>query len=162
MIIDEEAPVKTALEVWDSGERDFVSRFEDCSLDDFHHEDHVRLAWLYLRRYGAEEALSRFAAGLRRFAASRGASGKYHETITWAYLLLIRQRMQERPQDLDWDTFSRRNLDLMSWREPVLDRFYRKETLESELARRVFLLPDRLQPPPGESGPTVAPAGVQL
>ena len=32
---------------------EFVDSFEDCTLPStaFHHRDHVRLAWIYLRRH---------------------------------------------------------------------------------------------------------------
>jgi hypothetical protein len=32
-------------------DRDFVDAFENCAIasHDFHHADHVRLAWIYLR-----------------------------------------------------------------------------------------------------------------
>ena len=74
---------------------EFVSSFEDRTLPAaaFHHRDHVRLAWIYLRRHSALEALARFAEGLKRFAAFNGHPGLYHETITWAYLFLIHERM---------------------------------------------------------------------
>ncbi len=130
---------------WDADSEDFVRGFEECSLGRFHHSDHVRLAWLYLKRFPVEEALARFAIGLRRFATSKGAPEKYHETITWAYLLLIRQRIEEGPADQGWDGFRQANPDLMSYRRPVLERLYRPLTLQSELARRIFVLPDRLE-----------------
>ena len=127
---------------------DFVARFESCTLPNsaFHHQDHVRLAWIYLRRHSPLEALTRFAEGLRRFATANGHPGLYHETITWAFLLLIRERM-ERDDRGDasgtWEDFAEANPDLLSWKPSVLDRYYRPETLGSELARRVFVMPDR-------------------
>lgn len=123
---------------------DFLRSFEDRSLpsSSFHHRDHVRLAWLYLRRYPTLEALARFIEGLRRFAAANGRPDLYHETITWAYLLLIHERMA-RVQAETWEEFAQRNPDLLTWNPSVLDRYYEKETLGSELARRVFVLPDR-------------------
>ena len=57
------------------------------------HRAHVRLAWLYLREDSLLDALTRFVEGLKRYAGSLGASTKYHETITWAYLFLIHERM---------------------------------------------------------------------
>jgi hypothetical protein len=44
---------------------------------------------------------------------------------------------------LDWEEFARANPDLLTWRPSVLDRYYTPETLGSELARSVFLLPER-------------------
>ena len=128
---------------------EFLASFEDSSLPNsaFHHRDHVRLAWLYLRRHSPLEALTRFADGLRRFATANGHPGLYHETITWAFLLLIRERM-ERGDHGDtaagsWEEFAAANPDLLTWKPSVLDRYYRPETLGSELARRIFVMPDR-------------------
>jgi len=32
----------------------------------------------------------------------------------------------------------------MSWKDNVLGKYYREETLASDLARRTFILPDRI------------------
>lgn len=127
---------------------EFVSAFEDTSLPEaaFHHPDHVRLAWIYLREAPVPEALSRFAAGLKRFAAAKGKAGLYHETITWAYLLLINERMQRAGVASSFEDFARANPDLLMWRPSILSSYYKDETLGSSLARRTFVLPDRMAP----------------
>jgi hypothetical protein len=124
---------------------EFLRSFEDCTLPSsaFHHRDHVRVAWLYLRRSPALEALACFTAGLKRFAAASGHPGLYHETITWAFLFLIHERMAQAGDDETWEGFAARNPDLLTWKPSILDRYYDQETLGSELARRVFVLPDR-------------------
>ncbi|HEV7784800.1 MAG TPA: hypothetical protein VGQ28_05640 [Thermoanaerobaculia bacterium] len=124
---------------------DFVARFEDCTLPNgaFHHRDHVRLAWLYLRRHSPLEALRHFAEGLQRFATANGHPGLYHETITWAFLLLIRERMERDAAGGTWEDFAAAQPELLSWKPSILNRYYRPETLGSELARRVFVMPDR-------------------
>jgi hypothetical protein len=128
---------------------DFVRSFEDCTLPNaaFHHRDHVRLAWIYLRRHPPVEALQRFADGLRRFATANGHPGLYHETITWAFLLLIHERMERmaRGGEPAWEEFAACNPDLLTWKPSILDRYYTPETLGSELARRVFVMPDRIR-----------------
>jgi hypothetical protein len=106
----------------------------------------VRLAWLYLRSRSPAAALAKFSEGLRRFAAAHGKRGLYHETITWAYLLLIRERMERDGPARSWREFAASNPDLLTWKPSILDRYYREETLRSQLARRVFVLPDRLAP----------------
>ncbi|MGH7487229.1 MAG: hypothetical protein ACREMY_16750, partial [bacterium] len=126
-------------------DEDFVARFEDCTLPStaFHHRDHVRLAWVYLQDHPPLEALARFANGLRRFATANGAAGLYHETITWAFLLLVRERMERGAAADVWESFAAGNPDLLTWKPSILDSYYRPETLGSELARRVFVMPDR-------------------
>lgn len=119
--------------------------FEEASLpgEAFHHREHVRVAWLYLRREPAGLALERFAADLQRLAAAYGKPGPYHATITWAFLLLIGERAS-RSTATDSERFVDEHPDLLERQPGLLERYYRPETLQSELARRVFLMPDRL------------------
>ena len=125
----------------------FMARFADGTLasDDFHHRDHVRMAWLHIRRWPLAEAIARFDVDLRRFAEAKGAPKLYHATITWAYVVLVHERAQDRPAD-DWGAFAAAHPDLLSWRPSVLDRYYEEATLRSDRARRVFVMPDRLAP----------------
>ena len=124
---------------------DLIRRFEDGTLppSELHHRDHVRLAWLYLKEEPPLAALARFTEGLKSFAARHGAGGLYHETITWAYLFLIHERMARSEDGQTWEEFAARNPDLLVWKPSVLDGYYRAETLGSDLARRVFVMPDR-------------------
>jgi hypothetical protein len=123
---------------------ELIAQFEQGTTPaaGFHHADHVRLAFEYLRRYPALEALQCFSDALRRFAAAQGKAERYHETVTWAYVLLIRERMARAGERESWPDFARRNSDLMEWKQGVLARLYRQETLDSDLARRTFVLPD--------------------
>jgi hypothetical protein len=124
---------------------EIIQQFEQglASAATFHHGDHVRLAFEYLRRYPALEALRRFSDALQRFAAAQGKADRYHETITWAYLLLIRERIARASGAPTWEEFAASNEDLLIWKGGVLAKFYRRETLDSELARRMFVFPDR-------------------
>lgn len=125
------------------GDQELLRSFEACTLtaEAFHHRDHVRVAWLYLRQGTLLQALDRFVTGLQRFAAHHGKPGLYHQTITWAFVLLIQERSERSPAD-SWDRFASENPDLLQWNPSALERYYRPETLQSELARRAFVLPD--------------------
>jgi len=122
-----------------------IQQFEEGVTDaaSFHHTDQVRLAFEYLRRYPALEALERFSAALKRFATAQGKAQRYHETITWAYLLLIRERQARAGRSQTWEEFAEHNSDLLIWKGGVLTILYRPETLDSDLARNIFVLPDR-------------------
>ena len=123
---------------------EFIRQFEtDTLAGEFHHSDHVRLAFAYLAELEVLEALERFATSLKRFAAARGKAQLYHETITHAYFFLIRERMARMP-DADWDVFARQNADLLEWKPGILERYYHEATLQSDLARTVFLFPDKI------------------
>jgi hypothetical protein len=125
-------------------DREFVEAFEACAIAraDFHHADHVRLAWIYLSEHPLIEAIGRFTTSLQRFAAHHNVPGLYHETITWAYLLLIRERMLRADAPGDWESFRAANGDLFARAPSILERYYSPETLKSDIARRTFLLPD--------------------
>jgi hypothetical protein len=125
-----------------------VARCEDASLPAaaFPHREHVRAAWLFVRRDGMPAALQTFPAALQRFADAKGATALYHATITWAFLLLIHERQARQPATT-WKAFAAANPDLLVWKPSVLDGLYTPETLASELARRVFVMPDAIDRP---------------
>lgn len=119
-----------------------LDRFVDTTLpsDEFHHEQHVHVAWMFIRRYGMPAALGEFTTAIKRFAAAKGANGLYHETITWAFLLLIAERQARTPAQT-WEAFAAANPDLLCWKPSVLERYYSSEVLKSDLARQVFVMP---------------------
>jgi hypothetical protein len=108
----------------------------------FHHADHVRLAFAYLGQYPVLQAIERFSAALKRYASARGKENLYHATITCAYLFLIHERM-ERFECANWEDFELRNRDLLAGKPGILERYYQKPTLDSDFARKVFVMPDR-------------------
>ena len=122
---------------------ELLDRFVDTTLpaDQFHHRQHVQVAWLFVRHHGMPAALSEFSAAIRRFADAKGATGLYHETITWAFLLLIADRQARNPVE-SWEAFAAANPDLLTWKPSILNRYYSKELLASDLAKRTFLMPD--------------------
>jgi hypothetical protein len=124
---------------------ELLRQFEDCSLplERFRHRVHIQIAFLYLCRYPVLDVLGRFPAALTRYAEAHGKSGLYHETITWAYVLLIHERMERAGQAQSWEEFTSANADLMTWSGSVLQQYYRNETLSSDLARKIFLFPDK-------------------
>jgi hypothetical protein len=122
---------------------ELIHHFETDTLPgDFHHADHVRLAFAYLSGYPVLQALDKFAGALKRYAAARGKAQLYNETITHAYFFLIRERMA-RFSGEGWDEFASRNSDLLTWKPGILTQYYEETTLQSELARTVFVFPDK-------------------
>ena len=123
---------------------ELIRRFEADAIPEssFHHADHVRLAFAYLCLYPALQALEKFAWALKRFAAARGKTQLYNETITHAYFFLIRERMA-RTGSVEWKDFARQNADLLMWKDGILNRYYKETTLKSDLARNVFVFPDK-------------------
>ncbi|MDH3374067.1 MAG: hypothetical protein OEM85_11880 [Gammaproteobacteria bacterium] len=122
-----------------------VAAFEDGALDvaAFDHEAHVYVAWLYLNELPLLDAIDRFSAALKKLTTSLGVPGKYHETITWFFMMLIAERRQ-RTTSSDWFSFRRSNADLFDRKEKILNRYYSKDVLGSRQARQSFVLPNSL------------------
>ena len=124
-------------------EDEFVSRVESCAYPnaEFKHADHIRLAWIYLRRYGPEGAEERIIATIQRFATSLGHTQKYHETMTRAWLRLVAAAYSASPEAASFDDF----IDKHGWllERDALSAFYTKSCLLSDLARQQWVEPDR-------------------
>jgi hypothetical protein len=127
-------------------DEELIERFENCTLSgaSFHHPDHVRVVWLYLRCNSVLKTLSRFSEGLKRLAIANGTPNLYHETITWAYVLLINERIRRSGREQSWAEFAESNADLFDWKNSILKSYYRDDTLRSEVARNIFVFPDKL------------------
>jgi len=98
------------------------------------------VAWWLLREGPALPAMRRFVDGLRRYAAHIGKPEVYHATITWAYLLLVDERLERGGRARRWAEFERDHPELFD--PSLLARYYAPATLASPLARRVFVFPD--------------------
>jgi hypothetical protein len=119
-----------------------LADFEEHRIDpaQFPHLMHVRVGFELLEHHAFPEALLHLARGLRQLAKKAGRPQAYHETITVAFLALIAERRLQ-GRYADWEDFAARNPDLMEKR--LLEKFYRPARLQSALARRTFILPQR-------------------
>ena len=125
-------------------EEQLREEFEATTLDPavFKHREHVRLAWHYLQNHPLIDVLRIFPDNLKRYATAIGKPTLYHQTITWAFLMIIAERMDD--SERDWASFASANQDLVEDCAGTLRRYYRDETLAQPEARTRFLMPDRL------------------
>jgi hypothetical protein len=123
-------------------EDSFVRSFEACQYpnDQFKHLDHVRLAWIYIRRWGARAAEERIARSIYRFALSLGHGEKYHATITTAWMRLVHSAYCSTPAIEDFDRFISSHAWLADKRNIHL--FYSQSLLSSPQARQQWIEPD--------------------
>ena len=68
---------------------EFLAAFEARTLEEFHHRDHIKVAYLYLRQHPLDEAITKVRAGLQALALAWNApvdklEEGYHETMTQA------------------------------------------------------------------------------
>jgi hypothetical protein len=115
----------------------FLAAFHSCRLpkEQFHNLDHFRLAWLHLHRESQLEAEIHVCQGIIAFAAHLGATQKYHETITVAWLRLLATHPEP-----TFEEFIRKNEAKLSL--DTLHRFWSAEILASQRARREWVPPD--------------------
>jgi len=128
---------------------ELIEGFEGARLGAFHHADHVRVTWIYLKRLGLHRALAAVSEGLKRLAAAHGHVAKYHATVSWLYVFAIHERMTTGEGAGSWDEFASQNPDLLERWGAFVGRYYSPEVLSSPLARREFVLPDRAPAGPG-------------
>lgn len=133
-------------------DEEFVEAFESCVLPNemFRHREHLRLAWIYLRRYGSSEAHARVAESIRTYAEHLGAIHKYHETVTQAWLCLVANADNCLPEAASIEDILAAFPDLLD--KSVLRRYYSSALLESDAARIEFVEPDLEPLPPWCSG----------
>jgi len=122
-----------------------IASFEACEInaEEFSHEAHIFIGWLYLQKTDLSSGMRRFSATLRQLTRKLGVPGKYHETVTWFFMMQIAERCQ-RIDAGDWCQFKAENPDLFSDAKALLSRYYTPARLASSLAREQFMLPDRL------------------
>ena len=123
---------------------EFLAAFEACRLDEFHHRDHVKVAYLYLRRHSLDEAIAKVRAGLQALAAAWKAPDDlqrgYHETMTQAWVRLVHLTLSEYGAAESAEAFCEQQPQLMQ--KTHLQLFYSPERLTTWEAKREFVEPD--------------------
>ncbi|MGZ3424270.1 MAG: hypothetical protein ACXWUG_13885 [Polyangiales bacterium] len=122
-----------------------VTAFENGTVDPkaFHHREHLYVAWCYLRELPLEEALARYVRNLRALTRTLGVPEKYHATMTWAYLALLDGLMQEPELRESFEALANKHPSLFDAKDGMLFDHYDQSELQSEAARRRFVLPSR-------------------
>ncbi|PYT83071.1 MAG: hypothetical protein DMG40_03585 [Acidobacteria bacterium] len=140
-----EADSGSGVRAW--SDEDFLRAFEDLSFpaEEFHHREHLRVAWLYLASSDATRAAERMTTGIRRFANHHGATQKYHHTLTLFWMRLVGAALVETPEHRAFQEFLAAHAELGDKDLPA--KYYSRDLLESPAAREGWVEPD-LQPLP--------------
>jgi hypothetical protein len=123
----------------------FLAAFEARTLEEFHHRDHIKVAYLYLRRHSLEEAITKVRAGLQALAVAWGApvddlEKGYHETMTQAWVRLVQLALSDGGPTESADAFCEQQPKLMQ--KTHLQFYYSRERLITWEAKREFVEPD--------------------
>ncbi|GGO81579.1 hypothetical protein GCM10011348_20890 [Marinobacterium nitratireducens] len=115
--------------------------------DDFSHEAHLRLAYVYLCRDDRDLAAWRMKSALLAFLDHLGGGrAKYNETMTGAWIDAVAHFMDRTPACACFADFIAKNPVLRD--SNILLTHYSAERLFSDRARAEYLEPD-IQPIPG-------------
>ena len=140
-----DTPLGSGARAW--SDEDFLRAFENLSfpVDQFHHREHLRVAWLYLKSSDATRAGERMSAGIRRFANHHGATEKYHHTLTLFWMRLVAVALVETPEGCAFEEFLAAHPELCDKNLPR--KYYSPDLLGALAARQGWVEPD-LQPLP--------------
>ena len=116
--------------------------FEACQLDPakFHHDDHIRLAWLCIRRYGASAAEAKLLEGIQKFARKAGVPQKFMHTTTIAWTRLVAAVQILNPTANNFSEWIRSHPQLLD--RKLLAKYYSPGRLETPEARSGWVEPD--------------------
>jgi len=121
---------------------DFLEAFEACTIPHgtFHHADHVRLAFLYVGKYGPGQAEQQLLAGIRRMAVCANAPAKFLYTTTVAWARLVAHARAQAPAAEPFSTWIGKFPTLLD--RDLLAKYYSKDRLLSPESRSGWLEPD--------------------
>jgi hypothetical protein len=124
----------------------FLAQFEATvwPLEEWHHKQHIKVAYLYLCRYPFDTAMARIREKIKAFNASKNLpdallSG-YHETMTQAWLRLVHFTLCEYGPAESAEAFYESNPQLSE--KKTLRFFYTRERFLTMEAKTGFLEPD--------------------
>lgn len=106
----------------------------------FRHRQHIHLAFLAVRRYGAAAAPGLLGRWIRHIAAYERAPQKYNETVTRAWTEIVAHHIDADPSVDEFDVFASRHPALLDKR--LLTRHYSSSMLASPAARSGWVPPD--------------------
>jgi hypothetical protein len=124
----------------------FLAQFETGTwpLENMHHREHVKLAYLYLCRYPLEAATAKICASIKAFNAAHKVPDAldrgYHETMTLAWMRLIHCTLEEFGPAENADAFVDKHTQLLAKRALLF--FYSRDHIMSAGAKQKFVEPD--------------------
>ena len=124
----------------------FVAAFHahQFSNQGFHHRDHLRLAWVQIRRLGLERASEAVTSGIRQFAAQHGSAERYNDTMTRFWLQVVGNGISRHPE-LSFEELLAAEPHLIDKSLPF--RHWSSERIGRDDAKRQWVEPD-LRPMP--------------
>jgi hypothetical protein len=123
----------------------FETQFEDCSLNPklFSHEAHIRLAWIHIKKYGVDRAITNINSQLLNFVVSVRARDKYNKTVTVAAVKTVYHFMLKSNTD-NFKSFILEFPRLNKNFKALLNSHYSMDLFNYEAAKKQYIEPDVL------------------
>lgn len=124
---------------------EFGQQFENGTLPPalFDHLGHLRLAWIYLKRYGEGGAIEKACGDIRTYARIHGDGEKFHKTLTVASIKIV-NHFVKRTGTEDFSIFILENPRLGHSFKELVGKHYSRAVLGSKEAKVDYLPPDLL------------------
>ena len=122
----------------------FIQDFESTSLprSEWTHGKHLIVALVYLVRHPRDEATGRVRQGIQNLNHRFGNFNGYHETITLAWIAVIQRFLDQRLRSTRLSILARELMAECEVKDYLL-RYYSRDRLMSDQARRAWVPPDR-------------------
>lgn len=123
-------------------DEDFLRAFEEEAypVTNLTHLDHLRLAWIYLRKYADTAAQERMCRLFYTSATRWNVQHKFHYTITVAWMKLVSIGLVLTPHFSRFNDFANAHQWLLN-KDAVL-AFYSRPRISSAVARATWVEPD--------------------
>ncbi|MBQ4820715.1 hypothetical protein [Aquimarina sp. MMG016] len=123
----------------------FIEQFKNGSLNPqiFNHEAHLRLAWLYIDKFGIKQAEKHIQKQLQNFVEIVGGKDKYHKTLTIVAIRIVNHFIRKSESD-NFNDFIDEFPQLKSEFKELVNTHYSFNIFSSDKARTEFLKPDLL------------------
>lgn len=127
-------------------DENFLAQFESTAwpLEKWRHRQHIKVAYLYLRRYPFAQAQARIRERIKAYNAAKqlpdSLTSGYHDTMTQAWMHLVYFTLCEYGPAENADAFFEQHPQF--WGKKALRFFYTKERFLTEQAKAGFVAPD--------------------
>ncbi len=121
----------------------YLEEFRAYRIDagQFHHREHLRVAYTLLANNSLEDAFSQLKGAILGLLNHLGAgTAKYHETMTYAWLLVVHHLMHTGARCASFEDFIRAHPMLLDQR--LVNAHYSESLMKSRQAKTRVLEPD--------------------
>jgi hypothetical protein len=137
-------------------DEEFLRRFESANwpYEAWHHRQHIKVAYLYLRKYPFAQAQAHIREKIKAYNAAKQLPDSllsgYHDTMTQAWMHLVYFALCESGAAENADAFYEQHPEL--WGKKIL-RFFYSEIFITPEAKANFIPPDRTPFPQSKKSP---------